>query len=187
MAPRFRRMGRQYESDEPPKKLRLNRENYHTYVRLLGYVRPYRKWMTISIIALLFSVALGLILPLVVRNLVDVVLLEKSMSRLNQIAIALFVVFFVQAIFSFAHRLTLAFVGENAIGDIRIQVFAHLQSLSLKYFADHRTGEVVSRLTNDVSMLQSAITGDLVALLRQALTLVGAAVLLFFSIGGLQW
>ena len=92
----------------------------------------------------------------------------------------LFVVFIVQALFSFGHQLTLAFVGEKVIATIRVQIYTHLQSLSLKYFADHRTGEVVSRLTNDVSQLQNAVTSNLVALLRQAVTLVGAAVLLFF-------
>ncbi|MCA9970505.1 MAG: ABC transporter ATP-binding protein, partial [Anaerolineales bacterium] len=98
---------------------------------------------------------------------------------LNRLAILLLVVFVVQAIFSFMHRLSLAYVGERAVADIRVQVYSHLQSLSLKFYADRRTGEIVSRLTNDVSLLQSAVTSDVVALLRQAVTLVGAAVLLF--------
>ena len=180
MTVRFRRAGRQYESDPDDKKTRLNRESLHSYRRLLAYVRPYRRLMTFSIAMLLVSTLLGLILPLVVQNLVDVVLIDKNLTRLNQLAIGLFVVFLVQAIFSFAHRLTLAFVGEKVIAAIRIKVYSHLQTLSLTYFADHRTGEVVSRLTNDVSLLQNAVTDNLVALLRQAITLVGAAVLLFW-------
>ena len=179
MGMRIRRMGRQYEQNEDSKAVRLSRVSLHTYRRLLVYVKPYRKWMIFSIIALLFSVALGLILPLVIQNLVDVVLIDKNLPQLNQVAVGLLVVFIVQGIFSFAHRLTLAYVGERAIVDIRIQVYTHLQSLSLKFYADYRTGEVVSRLTNDVSLLQSAITENLVALLRQAVTLIGAAVLLF--------
>ena len=180
MTVRFRRMGRQYESDPDAKAKRLNRESLHTFGRLLQYVRPYRKQMTISIILLLFSTLLGLVLPLVVQNLVDVVLIDKNQVRLNQLAIGLFVVFIVQALFSFGHRLSLAYVGEKVIAHIRVQIYTHLQSLSLKYYADHRTGEVVSRLTNDVSQLQTAVTDNLVALLRQAITLVGAAVLLFW-------
>ncbi|MCB8917874.1 MAG: ABC transporter ATP-binding protein [Ardenticatenaceae bacterium] len=151
----------------------------HTFGRVLAYVTPYRKWLTISIIALLFSVALGLILPLVIRNLVDIVLIDKNLTVLNRLAFGLLGVFLVQALFSFVHSLSLAYVGERAIADIRIQVFTHLQRLSLKFYADHRTGELISRLTNDVTLLQSAITNDLVALLRQSLTLIGAAILLF--------
>lgn len=180
MTARFRRMGRQHEADPDAKATRLSRESLHTYGRLLQYVRPYRRPMIFSITLLLFSTVLGLILPLVVQNLVDVVLIDKNLIRLNQLAIGLFVVFIVQALFSFGHQLSLAYVGERVIATIRVQIYSHLQSLSLKYFADHRTGEVVSRLTNDVSLLQSAVTGNLVALLRQAVTLVGAAVLLFW-------
>jgi subfamily B ATP-binding cassette protein MsbA len=136
--------------------------------------------MVVSIIALLFSVGLGLILPLVVRNLVDLILVDSDVPQLNMLAAGLFVVFILQAIFSFVNRLSLAYVGENAVADIRVQVYTHIQTLSLRYFTDHRTGEVMSRITNDVQQLQSAITDDLVALLRQGLTLIGAAILLFW-------
>lgn len=173
-------MGRRHEADAEPGALAINRQNLGLYRRILRYVNPYRRWMAISIASLLFSVTLGLILPLVIRNLVDVVLIDKNVQRLNQLALGLMVVFVAQAVFSFAHRLSLAYVGERAIADIRIEVFSHLQTLSLKFYADRRTGELVSRLTNDVSLLQDAITNNLVALLRQALTLVGAAILLFF-------
>ncbi|MCA9924606.1 MAG: hypothetical protein KC421_19660, partial [Anaerolineales bacterium] len=176
---RIRHMGRRYERNQDPNAARLSRESMRTFRRVLAYVKPYRKWMTFSVIALLLSVALGLVLPLVVQNLVDVVLIDKNLNRLNQLAVGLLVVFIVQGIFSFAHQLTLAYVGERAIADIRIEVYSHLQRLSLKFYADYRTGEVVSRLTNDVSLLQAAITSNLVALLRQGVTLIGAAVFLF--------
>jgi subfamily B ATP-binding cassette protein MsbA len=173
-------VGRQHETDPEKQAPRLTRESLHTYARLLAYVKPYRKWMTISIIALLFSVALGLILPLVVRNLVDFVLIDLNVPRLNQLAAALLGVFVVQALFSFVHRLSLAYVGERAVADIRIAVYTHLQRLSLSFYADRRTGEFISRLTNDVSLLQTAVTDSLVALLRQVVTLLGASILLFF-------
>ncbi|MCA9981878.1 MAG: ABC transporter ATP-binding protein, partial [Anaerolineales bacterium] len=88
--------------------------------------------------------------------------------------------FILQALFSFAHRLSLAYVGERAIADIRNEVYDHVMHLSLKFFNDRRTGELVSRVTNDVSLLQVAITDNLVALLRQVVTLLGASVLLLW-------
>lgn len=180
MSFRVRHIGRRHEADPEPGALPINRQSLGLYRRILRYVEPYRRWMVVSIVALLFSVVLGLILPLVIRNLVDVVLIDGNLQRLNLLAVGLLAVFIVQAIFSFAHRLSLAYVGERAIADIRIEIFSHLQTLSLKFFADRRTGELVSRLTNDVSLLQDAITNNLVALLRQILTLIGAAILLFF-------
>lgn len=176
---RWRQAGREYERDPDKQAKRLSKENLAAFTRLLQYVRPYLRWMTLSVIALLFSAGLGLILPLVIRNLVDFVLLENNLQQLNRLGVLLLIVFIVQGIFSFIHRLTLAYVGEKAVADIRIAVFSHLQSLSLKFYADHRTGEIISRLTNDVSLLQNAITNDIVALLRQAITLIGAAIFLF--------
>jgi subfamily B ATP-binding cassette protein MsbA len=172
-------MGRRYEPDPDPQAARFSREKLHAFRRVLAYVGPYRRWMVVSLVALLFSVVLGLVLPLVVRGLIDNVLLQNDLNVLNQLAIGLLVVFAVQAVFSFIHRLTLAYVGERAVADIRINVYSHLQRLSLKFFADFRTGEVISRLTNDVTLLQNAITNDLVALLRQSLTLIGSVILLF--------
>ena len=180
MALRMRRMGRQYESDEEKPRERISRDQVNSYWRLLGYVRPYAKWMAVSIIALLFSVGLGLILPLVVRNLVDLITVDQDLPQLNMLVAGLFIVFIIQAVASFVHRLSLAYVGENAVADIRVEVFAHIQRLSLRFFSENRTGEVVSRITNDTSLLQAAVTEDLVALLRQGLTLIGAVVLLFW-------
>jgi ATP-binding cassette, subfamily B, bacterial MsbA len=179
MTLQIRRMGRQYESKDGEKLPRLSRNQIGVFARLLVYVQPYTKWMIVSIIALVVSVALGLILPLVIGRLVDSVLVEQNMVLLNQLALGLFVVFVVQAVASFVNRLSLAYVGEKVVANIRVEVYSHLQRLSLRYFTDHRTGEIVSRITNDVTQLQTAVTDNLIALLRQALTLVGAAILLF--------
>lgn len=80
---RLRRLGRQYESDPNREARRLNRESIHTFRRVMAYVWPYSHWFTISIITLVFSTLLGLVLPLVVRGLVDVVLVDGNLSRLN--------------------------------------------------------------------------------------------------------
>jgi subfamily B ATP-binding cassette protein MsbA len=150
------------------------------FLRLLGYVRPYRLWLAVAIVALIISSLLGLVLPLVVRNLVDYVLVNKDFTNLNRVTIALLIVFLLQSAFSFVQQLTLAYTGEHAVADIRVDIFTHLQSLPLSFYADRRTGELVSRITNDVSLLQQAITSNLVILLRQIITIIGAAALLFW-------
>ena len=180
MAFRMRRASRRSVDEEEEARARLSRADLSTYMRLLQYVRPYTRWMVVATIALLFSVGLGLILPLVIRNLVDLILVENDVLQLNRLALGLFIVFILQATASFANQLSLAYVGENAVADIKVQIYSHLQALSLRFFGDNRTGELVSRITNDTALLQSAITEDLVALLRQGLTLVGAVILLFW-------
>ena len=167
------------EKTEEKKAVRLNRESLRTFGRIFAYVRPYRKWFIMSAIALVLGSLLGLVLPLVVGNLLDDVLIKGQPELLNGLAITLFVVFAVQAIFGFINRLGLAYVGERAIADIRVELYSKLQRLSLNFYADHRTGEIVSRMSSDVQLLQGAVTDNVIALLRHLVLLIGAAVMLF--------
>ncbi|MEZ4515462.1 MAG: ABC transporter transmembrane domain-containing protein [Chloroflexota bacterium] len=167
--------GSQSPSDNRP----LRGENLNLIKRLLGFIRPYGRVMAISIVALVISVALSLLLPLAVRNLVDFVFVDQDPSSLNRLAVVLLIVFIFQSLFAFAHQYSLAYVGEHAIADIRTTIYTHLQELPLSFYAERRTGELVSRLTNDVTLLQQAITTNLVMLLRQVITLFGSVILLF--------
>ncbi|MBP9501357.1 MAG: ABC transporter ATP-binding protein [Candidatus Promineofilum sp.] len=151
-----------------------------TFKRLLGYVRPYWRWMTLAVLALIISSLLGLVMPLVIRNLVDYVFINKDFNDLNRVTLILLLASVLQAIFTFAQQITLARVGERAVADIRIDVFTHLQELPLSFYAERRTGELVSRMTNDVTLLQQSMTWNLVVLLQQIITIIGAAVLLFW-------
>lgn len=174
-----RRLNRQQTKkpdDAPP----ITRGGVATFARLLRYIRPYWRWMAVAVFALVVSSLLGLVLPLVVRNLVDFVFINKDFVDLNRVTVALVVVFIFQSLFTFIQQMALAYVGEHAVADIRIDVYTHLQELPLSFYAERRTGELVSRLTNDVALLQQSITWNLVILLRQVITIVGAAALLFW-------
>ena len=136
--------------------------------------------MGLTIFALIVSSLLGLVLPLVVRNLIDFVIVNKDFTNLNMVTVGLLVVFLLQALFSFTQHITLAYIGENVMADIRVSIFTHLQSLPLSFYADRRTGELVSRLTNDVALLQQALTTNLATLMSMMITVIGAAALLFW-------
>ena len=175
-----RRIGRSHENTPNTPRAKLDRSTLRVFGRLLQFVRPYRLWMILAALALLISTLLNLVLPLVIRNLVDVVFADSDLTFLNRLAYFLFAIFALQAVFSFVHRYTLAFVGERAIADLRVAIYRHLQSLSFDFFADRRTGEIVSRLTSDVTQVQSAVTDNVIELLKQIVTLIGASALLFY-------
>ncbi len=161
-------------------RIPFTRERLVDYARLLRYVRPYTKRMVLAAIALVTGTLLGLLMPLVVKNVVDVVFVAGDLALLNRFVGLLVIIFLVQAIFSFVNRYNLGFVGERVVSDLRQQLYQHLMGLSLSFFADRRTGEIVSRLTNDVTILQTAVTDNLINLLRQSLTLVGGVIFLFW-------
>jgi subfamily B ATP-binding cassette protein MsbA len=161
-------------------RLPITQERLADYRRLLRYVYPYRTQMAIALVVLTISTLLGLAMPLVVRSVVDVVFVQRSLALLNRFAFLLTLLFLAQAFFSFINRYYMAYVGERVVADLRQQLYRHLLSLSLRFFADNRTGELVSRVTNDVTTLQAAVTDNVVSLLQQSLTLLGGVILLFW-------
>ncbi len=177
---------RRLQTDPPPiegaetAKVRLPRQSFVTYRRLLRYVRPYLGRMLIALSALTIGTLLGLIMPLVVRSVVDVVFTAQDLALLNRFTLCLTAIFFIQAICSFINRYNIAYVGERVVADLRRQLYEHLMRLSLRFFAERRTGEIVSRVINDVSTLQEAVTNNVVTLLQQALTLIGGVIFLFW-------
>ena len=173
---RFRVAAIQADEDRTP----ITRQRLQGYLRLLRYVKPYQGYMLLAAITLGLGTLLGLLMPLVIRGVVDTVFAQHDLALLNRFAAVLAVIFLVQAFFSFVTRYYMAYVGERVVADLRTQLYRHLVSLSLRFFSDRRTGEVVSRITNDVTSLQAAVTDNLVSLLQQALTLVGGVIFLFW-------
>ena len=123
---RLRRLPRRQPNDSDDAVPPITGGGISLFLRLLGYIRPYRLWLAAAVVALIISSLLGLVLPLVVRNLVDFVIVNKDFTNLNRVTIGLLVVFLLQSGFSFVQQLTLAYAGEHAVADIRIHVFTHL-------------------------------------------------------------
>ena len=166
--------------ESAPQRIPVTRERLEDYARLLRYVRPYNRRMIFALAALTIGTLLGLTMPLVIRSVVDVVFAERSQEKLNSFTMLLGFIFLAQAGFSFINRYNMSYVGERVVADLRQQLYNHLIFLSLRFFADRRTGEIVSRITNDVTTLQAAVTDNVVSLLQQSLTLIGGVIFLFW-------
>jgi subfamily B ATP-binding cassette protein MsbA len=164
--------------DQP--RHRLGREDVPVFRRLLVYTRPYLGRLSLAAISLFISSSMSLVFPWIVRNLVDSVFVHHDEHALNLITISLFVVFLLQAGFNFTQNYLSGWVGERIIADMRRALFAHLQSLSQGFYADHRTGELMSRVTNDVNAVQNVVSGNLLSLLQQVVTLAGSIAIIFY-------
>jgi subfamily B ATP-binding cassette protein MsbA len=156
----------------------LSSSNELSWRRLLGYLRPYRLWMAVALLALLVSTAVGLLLPLAVGQLVNSFADPAARFDLNQVALALVAVILVQALFSLVQSYALSFVGERVVSDLRTQAYTHLQRLSLDFFNNRRTGEITSRITNDVTLIQTTVTSNVANLLGAVVQFVGALALM---------
>ncbi|HEU5100723.1 MAG TPA: ABC transporter transmembrane domain-containing protein, partial [Roseiflexaceae bacterium] len=145
--------------------------------RLFSYLWPYRGRMLLAIVALLLSSGLGLAFPLVIVRLLESVTQVKSYAPLNSLALLLLGLFLVQAAVSFVQSYLLTYVGERIVYDLRTSLYRHLQQLSLDFYAVRRVGEIVSRLSSDVTQMRTMLTTNITSLLNQIVTLVGALVI----------
>ena len=149
--------------------------------RLFAFVRPYRTRLYIALVVIMIGSLLGLAGPYSLQFLIDAVFKDNNAVLLNQITLLLIGIFLLQSVFYFIRAYLLSFIGERVMADLRIRLFSHLQYLSLSFFNERRTGELVSRLTNDVTTVRALVTSDISTALSQALTFVGALILIVIT------
>jgi ATP-binding cassette, subfamily B, bacterial MsbA len=149
--------------------------------RLFAFVHPYRYRLYIAMVVIAIGSLLGLAGPYALQFLVDAVFNQNDPALLNRITLILIAIFAAQSVFYFVRSYLLSFIGERVMTDLRIRLFEHLQSLSLSFYNERRTGELVSRLTNDVSTVRNVVTSDISTALSQVLTFIGALILIIVT------
>ena len=151
-----------------------------SYKRLLTYVRPYIGRMIFGLVCMIIAAAAYLVVPWLIKNVVDKVLAEKNMYMLNLVVISILIVFLVRGFATYGQTYTMSYIGQRVIIDIREAMFKHLQRLDQAYYDRRKTGVIMSNLTNDVAALQSAIVDNLVSFITEGVTLVGSLVSMLY-------
>lgn len=146
--------------------------------RLLRYVRPYWKTLIVISVLLLLRTGLNLLPPLVQRQIIDQVIGEKDLSPLAMLIGVLIAVHALSRVVDFGDLYLRHVVGERFIFDLRVRIYEHLQTLSLSFYESTSTGELMSRVTNDVNALESFVTHGVSLTLIDLLRLVGASIVL---------
>ena len=149
-----------------------------TLGRVWSFVRPYRRQVTLAAVALVVAAGAVLTIGQGLRFVIDQGLAAGSQSELNRTLAFMLGVIVVMAFATYARFYYVSWLGERVIADLRRAVFDHLLSLPPGYFEVTRTGEVISRLTNDTTMLETVIGSSVSMAIRNALLMVGGLVLL---------
>ena len=140
--------------------------------RVLGYARPYVGTLALMLIVIVADSLVGLVPPLLYRDLIDNVLPGRDMSQLNLLALGMIGIPVLSGLLGVANRYLSARMGEGVIFDLRQQLYVHVQRMSLRFFTHTRSGEILSRLNNDVVGAQSAVTDTLPSITTNLVTLV---------------
>jgi ATP-binding cassette, subfamily B, bacterial MsbA len=155
------------ESSQRPPKVKPTRK---TLLRLLSFARPY--WWQLGLLmgASFVSSTLNLTYPALVGTVIDSVV-TGNVAGLHTIVFFLLALAVLQSLFSFGQSFWMSALGERIVIKLRIQLYSHLQHLPLSFFQDNQTGELLSRLTNDVTRVQAAVTTNIIRIVQNVITL----------------
>jgi ATP-binding cassette, subfamily B, bacterial len=156
-------------SDEEEEKPKVTRSALR---RVAGFARPYLKYIMVMLLAIVMTSLLGLIPPLLYRDLIDHALPAKDIMRLNLLALGLIAIPTIDGVIGVGQRWISSRVGEGVIADLRKALYAHMQRMSLRFYTNTKTGALMSRLDNDVLGAQRAVTSTLVTIATSAFQVV---------------
>lgn len=145
---------------------------------LLGYLRSYKWRFIFALVMQGGNAAIGLAFPALIQLIVDTVIERQDPTSLNKItlfALAGLIVFTLSAIIGLYH---INYIGEHVVIDIRKELYSHMQSLSMGFFAEQRIGELISRLSNDVARIRHTITDNIVDTIQYTVAMTGALVIM---------
>ncbi|WP_209329843.1 ABC transporter ATP-binding protein [Lunatimonas salinarum] len=163
-------------------KRKLNKQNFQKLAGIFRFALPYKLPFFIGMGFLFFSSLLLLTFPYVAGKLIDAASGEAWIVQgINSIALILLGILFVQSMFSFFRVWLFAQVSERSMRDIRMALYDRMVHLPMSFFDKRRTGELISRITSDVALLQDTFSITLAELLRQLITLLAGVVFLFYT------
>ncbi|AGB42296.1 ABC-type multidrug transport system, ATPase and permease component [Halobacteroides halobius DSM 5150] len=149
--------------------------------RVLGYLNPYKGRLLLAVVCMLFNAALSIFFFDRFGKLIDTVIGQAQMDKLNWLIVGMFFLFLFRGIFQYGQKYLTAYVSQHAIKDLRANLYSHLQSLSLDFYAKNKTGEIMSRATNDISVLQGAIVSGAIGVFSKVFILIGGVSKLFYD------
>ncbi|WP_404286715.1 ABC transporter ATP-binding protein [Glutamicibacter arilaitensis] len=143
--------------------------------RIAGLFRPHLKTVILVMLLIVASSLIGLAQPFIIRELIDVAIPEQNVKLLLALAGGLVLIALVNAVLGVIQTWRATLMGQKVMHGLRTGLFAHLQKQSLAFFTNSRSGEVQSRLTNDVGQMQSVITNSATSIASNLTTVVATA------------
>lgn len=154
--------------------------NKEIIVRLMAVLKPYTAKMAIAMASMVAVGGFNAVQAYLVKPLLDEIFIKQDAHLLNLLPLALLLVFFIKGIFYFLHSYFLEMVGQCVIRDLRTQVYDHIMDQPLRFFHKTPTGELISRIINDVSIVQNSVSYTLIRSLRDLFSVFGLLGVIFY-------
>ena len=166
-------------TEVPKKKITL--PGLRKLFKLYSYIKPYKYEYALGLLFLLGSSSASLAFPKLLGELVDLGNQGKLAAEINRIALILIAVLVAQSVFSYFRVYLFVSVAEKTLADLRQSTYNHLIRLPMKFFQFRRVGELNSRISSDITLLQDALTSTLAEFLRQVIIIIGGVSLMMIT------
>jgi ABC-type multidrug transport system fused ATPase/permease subunit len=164
-------------TDRDPPKKKVTREGLKRFFRLFRFIKPQKYAFIAGLIFLTLGSLTTLIFPMLMGDLLDSAN-NKAMEDINKIGFILIIIFVVNAVFSYFRIYLFAVVTQKTLALLRQTTYNHLIKLPMAFFSSHRVGELNSRISSDIALLQETFTTTIAQFIRQTITIVGGITIL---------
>ena len=153
----------------------------NTISRILQYVKPYKSWLIISMVCMVIVASMAGAQAYMIKPLLDEIFFKQDRTMLTLVPLAILGIFLVKGVFSYIYTYYLVKVGQSVIRDLRNELYSHIQSLPLSFFQKKPTGELISRIISDVSLIQGAVSSVLVGILKDTFQVIFLIGVIFYQ------
>ncbi len=173
-APGWRRSLRSSQGKKPPPLMDPTRQR--DTKRIMALFRPYRVRLTVVLVMIVFSAGLAMLQPFLLRGVLDKGIFGHDSTLLTVLVLAMIAIAIVNAVFSVWQTYLSNQIGQRVMHDLRAAVYRHLQKMSLAFFTRTRTGEVQSRIANDIGGLDNVVTTTATTIAQNATTVIASLI-----------
>ncbi len=150
------------------------------YLRLLGYIKPYWRIFALSILGMVVAAATEPLLPVLLKTMLDGTFVHKDESIIRLIPLFILAIFLVRGLATFVATYTITWVGNKVVMDLREEMFSKLLALPARFYDNHATGNLISKLTFDVTQVTAAATTVVTIGTRDSIMIMGLLGWLFY-------
>lgn len=145
--------------------------------RMFSFAVPYRWYLFGAFILMVAGSGLNLVMPAFAGLLIDNIVGSKDFNFLNNLALLALGIFFLSAVVTYFQRFFIASAGERVVNDVRQKLYSHMQNLSLGYFNEQRSGDLMSRVLSDTTVIRVAVTSNAITFFQSIITLIGGVII----------
>ena len=158
----------------------MNMSSSRLYLRLLNYVKPYWRAFAVSLLGMIVVAATEPLVPALMKPLLDGTFVHKDQAMMRMVPVVIIVIFLVRGLATFIGTYAINWVGNKLVMDLRDAMFRKLLTLPTRYYDDHATGSLISKLTFDVTQVTSAATTVVTIAVRDSIVIAGLLGWLFY-------